>query len=138
MTDEGWQDRAELLAPQLWLVHLGVNDERAHVSPDQMITNLERLANLLIEKYSTQPRHIILAKPSYDYWPQAPDYLKAYCYQIDKLIKKLNISPGPDFFAAFATDREKWYGRDPVHPGPEGMRYMARLWHESIINSKIG
>jgi lysophospholipase L1-like esterase len=42
------------------------------------------------------------------------------------------LSRGPDFYAAFARDKPRWYGQDPVHPNVEGMLRMAALWHDAL------
>jgi hypothetical protein len=114
--DSAWQNRMKALKPDIWLIHLGVNDERSYV-----------------ETYSAKPSNIFLAKPSYDYAPEGLQHLPDYCREIESIIEQLKISAGPDLYQFFSTDREKWYGEDMVHPNEEGMRYMARLWCDAIL-----
>lgn len=125
----GWRDRMRLLGPTVWLIHLGVNDERQKVPPAIFGANLRAMVELLQTDFGAVPEAIYLARPSYDYAPGAAAILRQYCDCIDALVAERNLRAGPDFFAVFAGDRERWYGSDPVHPGPEGMDLMADLWH---------
>jgi len=126
--DANWQRRMELLAPDVWLVHLGVNDERQRVPAEAFEKNMRDIVELLVRKRGAEPRRIFLARPSYDYQRGAQAVLEEYCRRIDAVAKDLKLSPGPDFFSAFASERAKWYGGDPVHPNVEGMKRMAALW----------
>ena len=132
-TDANWQERMRLLQPDLWLIHLGVNDERAHTPPEQVASNLGAIVQLLIDRYRAQSERILIARPSYDYAEGAEPILTAYAAEIDALIARLGLRPGPDFLAAYSTDRARWYGADPVHPNLEGVQLMAELWHEAIV-----
>jgi lysophospholipase L1-like esterase len=134
-TDRNWQERMRLLQPQVWLVHLGVNDERAQVAAPQFAANLEVLVGILLGEYGAHPERILIAKPSYDYAEGAEKTLLAYGAEIDALIERRGLSAGADFFAAYSQDRERWYGEDPVHPNEEGMKQMARVWHEAIVRA---
>lgn len=131
--DKGWQERMKLLRPQVWLIHLGVNDERGKVPAATVGANLAAIVDLLIQEYGAAPERILIARPCYDYAEGAEPILKSYIAQIDALIARRGLRYGPDFFAAYATDKQKWYGADPVHPNVEGMAYMARLWAEAVI-----
>jgi lysophospholipase L1-like esterase len=42
-TDRQWEARLRRLAPQVWLIHLGVNDERAHRPPAEFGADLRQL-----------------------------------------------------------------------------------------------
>lgn len=130
--DAAWQARMRLLAPTVWLIHLGVNDERAKTPAATVAANLSAITDLLIADYRATPDHIFLARPCYDYAPDAAPILQGYIAEIDKLIEQRGLKRGPDFFKAFSVDRQKWYGTDPVHPNIEGMDYMARLWAEAL------
>ncbi len=125
---DGWRDRLRLLQPNVWLIHLGVNDERQQVAPDTFAANLEAIVDLLVDEFAAAPEAIYLARPSYDYHPGAEALLRQYIDRLDALVHDRGLRAGPDFFAAFATDRQRWYGSDPVHPGPDGMDQMADLW----------
>jgi lysophospholipase L1-like esterase len=130
--DKGWQARMKLLAPQVWLIHLGVNDERAKLPAATVGANLQAIVSLLVSDYGARPDHILVARPCYDYAAGAAPILQSYITEIDALIARRRLRPGPDFFAAYAVDRAKWYGADPVHPNLAGMEYMARLWDEAL------
>ncbi len=130
--DKGWQARMKLLRPQVWLIHLGVNDERAKVPAADVGRNLEAIVSLLIQDYGAEPHRIVVARPCYDYAEGAEAILKGYIAEIDALVARRGLRPGPDFFAAYAVERAKWYGDDPVHPNIAGMEYMAQLWAEAI------
>lgn len=136
--NKNWQRRMQQLRPQLWLIHLGVNDERAGVPAETVGRNLEAIVDELISGYAAKPGRIFLARPSYDYAPGAADVLRGYCDQIDGLIKRRGLRPGPDLYAAYAKDRKRWYGTDPVHPNIDGVDRMAKLWHEAIIRALPG
>jgi lysophospholipase L1-like esterase len=132
-TDADWQARLRLLQPTVWLIHLGVNDERAQVPPETFVANLRAIVQILADEYYAQPRRVLIAKPCYDYFEGAEPILRGYCVEIDRLVAELGLSSGPDLFAAYAADRERWYGADPVHPNVEGMQRMAALWHAALV-----
>ena len=129
---DGWCDRVRQLSPAVWLIHLGVNDERHGVSGGEFETNLRGIVKLLLGEFGAAPENIYLARPSYDYFPGAAAVLRTYIAQIEAVVESLGVQAGPDFFATFSQDRETWYGDDPVHPGPEGMDLMADLWAERL------
>lgn len=128
----GWQDRMRQLKPSVWLIHLGVNDERQKVSAEQFAANMRAIIGILRADYQADPSQIYLAYPSYDYAPGAEDLLRSYIVEIDRMVADLGVRKGPDFFEAFSTERAKWYGTDPVHPNPEGVELMAKLWAETL------
>lgn len=130
--DAGWQARMKLLAPTVWLIHLGVNDERAKLPAETVGENLSQIVDLLISQYGAKPERIYLARPCYDYAEGAEPILRSYTAEMDKLIARRNLRRGPDFFAAYCVDKAKWYGDDPVHPNIEGMDYMAKMWAETL------
>ena len=134
-TDTNWQDRMLSLDPQLWLIHLGVNDGRAQVGAEEFGQNMEEVVRTLRYEYGAVRSNILVARPSYDYAEGAAEHLRAYCDQVDGLVERLGLSPGADLFTAYARDRECWYGEDPVHPNAAGMRRMAELWHEAIVDA---
>jgi lysophospholipase L1-like esterase len=130
--DTGWQARMRLLRPTVWLIHLGVNDERYDVTPADFAHNIEAIADLLISGYGARPGHILIARPSYDYAASYAEVERAYIAELDQLIARRGLSHGPDFFAAYAVDKARWYGDDPVHPNLAGVAYMARLWAAAL------
>ena len=85
-----------------------------------------------MDDYRATPQSALLARPCYDYFEGAREFLDAYCSEIDALVVRLGLSNGPDFFAAYSTEKERWYGDDPVNPNEQGMAYMARLWHDAV------
>jgi lysophospholipase L1-like esterase len=131
-TDANWQERLKRLRPSVWLIHLGVNDERAHAPAEVVEHNLEQIVRILIDEYGAEPRRVFVARPCYDYFEGAEPILRSYCARVDALVERLGLSHGPDFSAAYAQDQKRWYGDDPVHPNVEGMKRMAELWHEAI------
>lgn len=131
-TDAGWQRRMRQLAPSVWLIHLGVNDGRAKLGADEVGRNLAEIVDILVKDYAATPARIVVAAPSYDYAPEAADRLATYRTAIAKLVAEKGLKSGPDFFAAYANDRPRYYGTDPVHPNAEGMELMARLWAEAL------
>jgi len=134
-TDANWQARMGLLRPTVWLIHLGVNDERALVPPETFAANLEAIIRTLTDEYGAVRREVLVARPCYDYFEGAEPILRSYCAEIDKLIADLGLSFGPDFLAAYSADRRRWYGDDPVHPSVAGMERMATLWHEALVRA---
>ncbi|NSW57835.1 MAG: hypothetical protein HPY44_17675 [Armatimonadetes bacterium] len=131
--DAGWRARMKQLQPQVWLIHLGVNDERHQVPPGEYAANMEQIVITLMQEYGARKDCIFIARPSYDYAQGAEPVLRAYISEIDLLIAKHAVQRGPDFFAAYATERERLYGTDPVHPNAAGMELMARLWADAIL-----
>jgi lysophospholipase L1-like esterase len=129
----GWRDRVQLLKPTVWLIHLGVNDERNNVSPADFASNMRAIVDILIKDFQADPSQIYLANPSYDYAPGAEPLLRSYLVELDRMITELNLRKGPDFFDTFSKDRAKWYGADPVHPGVAGMELMAGLWVKALV-----
>ncbi len=132
-TDASWRKRMQRLKPDLWLIHLGVNDERAHVEKEAFAANLDAIASLLISEYGAEPARILLAKPCFDYFEGAKEILEIYSTEIDRLIAKRGLGRGAELFAAYAKDRARWYGEDPVHPNVAGMDRMADLWADALI-----
>ena len=128
----GWRERMFLLKPTVWLVHLGVNDERQHISPDEFYRNYLGIIEILCRDFGAATDNIHIAYPSFDYWPGAIELLRKYIDCIDVLIERCDVRRGPDFFSAFAKDRQKWYGDDPVHPRQSGMDRMADMWLEAL------
>ncbi len=132
-SDLGWQDRMRKLRPSLWLIHLGVNDERAQKAPAEVAANLHAIVDLLISDHAAEPSRIFLATPSYDYAPDAVRYLAAYRDEIIRIIDTRGLRRGPDFFSAYSKEKELHYGEDPVHPNEAGMELMADLWAEALF-----
>lgn len=132
-TDQGWRDRMKLLQPTVWLIHLGVNDERAKLPATEVAANLEAMIDLLAEQYGAKPDRIYLARPCYDYAEGAAAILQSYIAELDKLIERRGLRHGPDFFKAYSVEKARWYGADPVHPNVEGMELMGRLWGERLL-----
>ncbi len=130
--DAGWKARMKRLMPQIWLIHLGVNDERAHVKASEVRAHLAAMIDLLVKDYGAKPARIYVAIPSYDYAPGAAAILRSYVREIEALVMQRGLSRGPDFYTAFAQDKPRWYGQDPVHPNVEGMVRMAALWHDAL------
>ncbi|HOZ48780.1 MAG TPA: SGNH/GDSL hydrolase family protein [Candidatus Hydrogenedentes bacterium] len=130
---ENWRSRMRALRPSLWLIHLGVNDERAFVTADAFAANMAAIIDGLVKEFGASPERIFVAKPCYDYADGAAAILETYCAKLDALCAEKNVQAGPDFYAAYATDKERWYGADPVHPNVEGMSRMAALWHDTIV-----
>jgi lysophospholipase L1-like esterase len=128
----GWRTRMEQLRPTTWLIHLGVNDERAKVPAAVFAHNMGDLVDMLVLEFHACPENIYLARPSYDYADGAEAILKSYITEINRLVVERKLRAGPDLFAAFSTDQAKWYGEDPVHPGAEGMEWMAQLWADKL------
>ena len=132
MKNPDWQARMRLLKPTVWLIHLGVNDERAKLGADIVAANLAAMVDILLKDYAAKPSCIFISQPCYDYAEGAAPILAAYGKEIDKLIAAKGLRPGPDFFKAYAVDKEKWYGADPVHPNIAGMQLMADLWAAAL------
>jgi lysophospholipase L1-like esterase len=132
MDTDDWQRRMKDLEPVIWLLHLGVNDERAKRTADLFEEDMNRIAERLIVEYGAEADTIYIAKPCYDYWPGASRRLAEYSEAIERIVRRLGLRQGPDFFTAYASNHEKWYGKDPVHPTVLGMRRMASLWADSL------
>jgi lysophospholipase L1-like esterase len=130
--DAGWKKRMRRVQPQLWLIHLGVNDERAHLGAAEVRANLAGMVDELVKNYQAKPAHIFLAAPCYDYFPGAAEILAVYAREIAGLIEQRGLGRGPDFYAAYAQDKRRWYGSDPVHPNVDGMVRMAELWRRAL------
>jgi len=133
--DPGWQERMRLLQPTVWLIHLGVNDERHKVAVADFAANLRALVEILRRQYAATPGRIVVSTPCYDYWPRAAAMLEAYSREIDALVTAQGLCRGPDFFKAYAVDKERLYGADPVHPNLVGMDLMAELWADALARS---
>lgn len=132
-TDPLWAYRMRLLRPTWWLVHLGINDERAGISAGTFEAHLEALVEHLLESCGASPKRILIAKPCYDQWPGAERVLGDYQTRIELLTTAYGLRRGPDFYRGFGHDPERWYGVDPVHPNEAGMDRMADLWAEALL-----
>jgi lysophospholipase L1-like esterase len=135
-TDENWRQRIRQLRPTLWLIHLGVNDERDNRPAADVARDLEAMIDALIADYAARPEAILIAWPCYDYAEGAAAILATYCGVIDELVARRGLLAGPDFFDAYSRDQQRYYGDDPVHPNPEGMKLMASLWAQSILRHR--
>ena len=133
--DQNWRNRIAGLAPNCWLIHLGVNDERHGLSAEQFYENMSKLINILKSDFNAKPETIYLAYTSYDYDGDMK-LLDAYLIKIQELIEEHGINEGPDFYKAYSGNRDKWYDADPVHPNIPGMKYMAQLWAKTIIEQE--
>jgi lysophospholipase L1-like esterase len=135
-TDENWRQRIRQLRPNLWLIHLGVNDERAKRPAPDVARDLEAMIDALISDCAARPEAILIARPCYDYFEGAPAILTSYCDVIDELVARRGLLAGPDFLDAYSRDKQKLYGDDPVHPNVEGMKLMASLWAQAIVRHR--
>lgn len=136
LSPRAWRARQELLRPDSWLIHLGVNDacREEDITPDAYDSNLRRILDILGERYEAKPQRIWIALPSYGYYD---DSVVATLTEFAERVRRIHAEglamPGPDFFDFFSRDKEKHYGDDPVHPNPLGVSEMARLWAEAIL-----
>jgi len=131
-SDKGWQERMRLLKPNVWLIHLGVNDERAKLPAAEVAATLSAMVDILRTEYGADPANIYVATPSYDYAPGAAEILAAYAQEIGRLIAEKGLRRGPDFFTAYEGKKAEYYGNDPVHPNAAGVELMARLWAKAL------
>lgn len=135
---ENWRSRMRALRPTLWLIHLGVNDDRAVVPAETFANTMREIVETLVNEFGAVPEGILLAKPCYDYADGSAAILEGYCAQLDRLVAGSGARRGADFYRAFATEKARWYGEDPVHPNIEGMSHMGVLWHEAIVKQIPG
>ena len=133
--NENWRGRMRALKPNLWLIHLGANDERAFIPAETFAGNMEAIVRLIIQQYGAKPANILIAKPNFDYFDGAQPILEGYCRKIEQLVEKKGLKPGADFFAGYASEKQKWYGDDPIHPTELGMKRMADLWFEAVARA---
>ena len=137
-SSEGWRTRMRTLQPTVWLLHLGVNDERAKTPAERFAATMRAIVDELVQEFGAKPSRIFVARPSYDYAEGAAAILALYCEKLDHLCAQTGVQPGPDLFEAYATERERWYGEDPVHPNVGGITRMAHLWHEAVVKRIAG
>ena len=133
--DAGWQRRMRLLQPNVWLIHIGINDERARRPADAFLRDVHEIVRILMAEYGAEPARIIVARPCYDYFEGAFDCLSVYCDRLSRMVREMGLGEGPDFFDTFSRDRHVWYGDDPVHPNVAGMSLMAKLWCDAIVRA---
>jgi lysophospholipase L1-like esterase len=118
-----WQNRMTTLAPNKWLLHLGVNDLGG--SPTFQ-TNMQSLIDTLKNTYGAQGRDIVLAIPTIrtNWQPY-----------IQNLVAANDLTQGPNFNAFYAnnTSPTLYVG---VHPNAAGHVQMGRLWGISILSPK--
>ena len=120
-----WQDRMNALAPNKWLVHLGINDGTgSSVYQNQM----QFIIDTLVNDYGATGDDIVLAVPS------ANNGFHTY---ITNLITGNDLVAGPDFKTYYfnhSSDLPALYAG--VHPTVPGHLQMARLWAISIMSPK--
>jgi hypothetical protein len=51
-SDKGWQERMRLLKPNVWLIHLGVNDERAKLPAAEVAANAAEAAGAAVAEFA--------------------------------------------------------------------------------------
>ncbi len=127
-----WQNRQTALIPNKWLLHLGVNDGIAGVTPTNFQSQMQTIMNTLVSTYGAASSSIWLAKPSYS---NVYTYTENYLPNIVTLRNSNALGGGPDFWNYY-LNHIALYGGDPVHPNTAGMTQMARLWAISIMSPK--
>lgn len=117
-----WQNRINALAPNKWLVHLGINDLGGSAG---FQSNMQTLMETLINTYGADSSNIYLAVPS------ARNNWQPY---INNLISINSLSTGPDFKTFYTgTGLSMVVG---LHPNVTGHQNMGRLWGISVIYPK--
>lgn len=117
-----WNKPNELLKPNKWIIHLGVNDR---VGSDQARESLDNIVQTLINDNQAQPKDIYLSTPLIGQdWPT----------YIDKVIADNKISVGPDFNTLVKNYPE--FMSDTVHPNEVGQEAMADMWATAMIPAK--
>lgn len=129
MKTKEWQTRQHELAPNKWIILLGVNEGLFTVSAEAYRSNLEQIISLLQNDYRAEAKNIFLAKPSYTV---GKDHTKQMLPVVDGFWEKGEVSKGPDFWDYFSSRHETYY-KDYVHPNAQGMKEMARLWNLSFV-----
>lgn len=128
MTSTQWANRESALAPNKWMVNLGVNDANASVPTSTYATNMQTIISDLINVYHAAPSQIMVAKPMFiQSNATSSAFENAYLPQIDALVAQNHLSTGPNFYAYYQNYYPALYN-DPIHPNAAGYAEMADLW----------
>jgi hypothetical protein len=127
-----WQNRETALAPDKWLIHLGVNDANQSVATSTYAANMQTIINNLITSYSASSSEIFIADPSY-IQPSGSAVEQSYLPVVSNLIAQNNLSKGPNFYSYFEPYYSTLYV-DKFHPNPTGYIEMGELWSLSLMS----
>ncbi|KKW30060.1 MAG: hypothetical protein UY72_C0024G0007 [Candidatus Uhrbacteria bacterium GW2011_GWD2_52_7] len=137
-----WQTRQLALAPNKWIISLGVNDAWNDLAASTVVAPLTSIVNTLISTYGASAANIYLNYPIYDNRTSVnaavpvDTYLSAYPAVYDTLRADLGLAGGADFYNTFANYYATDY-RNLVHPNATGYVRMARLMALAMMSTDI-
>lgn len=133
-----WQTRQNTLAPNKWIISLGVNDAWNDYTASQTVTALTSLINTLIATYGASADAMYLNIPNYDFRTSVnaavpvSTYLSAYPAAYVTLRSTLGLQGGSNFYDVYENYRDTEY-QNLVHPNATGYVRMARLMALAIM-----
>lgn len=135
MKTKAWANRQHAIAPNKWIILLGVNDGIKNVPEKTYESNLQGMITILEKDYHAEPKNIMLAKPTYAI---GHDHVHDLLPAIDALWLSDGVAHGPDFWTFFSTRFYPTfaYYKDQYHQTPSGMREMVQLWTISYVNQE--
>ena len=137
ITATQWINRQTSLAPNKWIIHLGINDANASVLAATYKTNMQTIITALKNTYSASSTNIIIAKPLYiQSNATAQGFEQSYSTKIDELVNTNSLSSStPNFYSYFSSYTGTLYS-DNYHPNTAGYSQMAKLLTLSFITPK--
>lgn len=125
-----WQTRQLALAPNVWIITLGVNDADLGRTSVQYEADATSLINTLATTYGATASQIYLNHPNYDGRTGSAGVNSAFVTQyvtvIDSLRTSLGLAGGADLYTPTYVHRSGEY-TGTVHPNATGYVRIARL-----------
>jgi hypothetical protein len=128
-TNSIWQSSQAALAPDKWVIQLGVNDGAFAVGTSTYQANYQSIINTLETSYNANPNNIYLSRFNYI----TDGDISSYLPTVATLVVTNGLKNGPDFYDHYAAYYSTQYA-DHVHPNATGYLAMAHLWALSLIS----
>lgn len=119
----GYLEKNEALVH--WCIGIGSNNPAE--KPEHLLS-FRRDLEAMVEKLKAAGKEPMLARVPF----QTSRDVSPLNVELDAVVKKHGLRPGPDFYAWFKAHPEQL--RDGLHPNDEGAKAMNRLWADAVAD----